>query len=396
MSGPHARFDTLAVHGVAAPDVPGRPVVSPIVQSASFHHEDVETLGAAINEQGPGFTYSRLGNPTVDALGRTVAALEGAAQGVVFGSGMAAITAALLAECAAGDRVLAPRALYGGTYALLARLLPRWGIETTFVDYADAPAAEAAMAVGSGRTRVVYAETIANPTMDVPDLARLAALAHAHEAALVVDSTFASPWLCRPIEHGADVVVHSATKYLSGHGDVVAGVVATSGARAARLRKLQAETGGVASPFTAWLTARGVQTLPVRMERHCATAMRLAQALAGHPGVETVHYPGLATHPDHEVAARQLRAGRFGGMLGFDLRGGVEAGRRFQNRLQLVLRAGSLGDVHSLALHPASTSHRQLDPAARQAAGIGDGYVRLSVGLEDPDDILEDLTAALA
>ncbi len=390
------RFDTLAVHGAPAAETapPGRPVVAPIVQSASFAHEDVDVLAAAINEVEPGWTYTRLGNPTIDALGRAVAALEGAADAVVFGSGMAAVTGALLAELSAGDHLVAPRSLYGGTYSLMRQLLPRWGIATSFVDPRDGEALAAALE--RPRTRVVYAETIANPTMDVPDLERLAGLAHAAGAALVVDSTFATPWLCRPLALGADVVVHSATKYLSGHGDVIAGVVATSADRAARLRHLRSDTGGIASPFTAWLVTRGLKTLPLRMERHSSSAMRIARALAEHPAVSTVHYPGLPAHRDHAVAARQLREGRFGGMLGFELRGGIEAGRRFQNALRLVLRAGSLGDVHSLALHPASTSHRQLDPAARREAGIADGYVRLSVGLEDPDDLLDDLQAALS
>jgi methionine-gamma-lyase len=387
------RFDTVAIHGVPGPTSPGRPVVAPIVQSASFAHEDADTLAATINELSPGFTYSRLGNPTIDDLARRVAALEGAEEAVVFGSGMAAITGALLAELEAGDHLVAPRSLYGGTYSLLQKLLPRLGIETTFADLRDPEAV--AVAARRPRTRVVYAETIANPTMDVPDLARLAAAAHAAGAILVVDSTFASPWLCRPLAHGADVVVHSATKYLAGHGDVIAGVVATSAARAARVRKVQADTGGIASPFSAWLATRGVKTLPLRMERHCTSALRIARALAAHPAVEAVHYPGLPSHPDHAVAARLLREGRFGGMVGFDLRGGLDAGRRFQNALKLVARAGSLGDVHSLALHPASTSHRQLEPAVRRAAGIGEGYVRLSVGLEDPEDLLEDLNGAL-
>ncbi len=365
--------------------------MTPIVQSASFAFEDSEDLAVALAKPGTHFAYSRVGNPTVDALERTIADLEDAEAGIASGSGMAAIHAAILAFCSAGDHIVAPASLYGGTFSLFKNVLARLGIESTFVDGYDLAAVEKAAA--KPRTKVVYAETIANPALGVADLPELARIAHAAGARLVVDNTFASPALCRPCAHGADVSLHSATKYLGGHGDLIAGVAAGRSDAIDPIRKVVHQTGGILEPFTAFLLLRGVKTLPLRMERHSSNAARVAEFLAKNERVSKVIYPGLATHPHHALAKKLLATP--GGMVGFEVPGGRAEGAKVLHALELFALAGSLGDVDSLALQPSTTSHRQLDAKELAAAGISEGYIRLSVGIEDAEDLIADLGKAL-
>jgi methionine-gamma-lyase len=303
---------------------------------------------------------------------------------------MAAVHLVVLGLCRAGDRVVSGGAVYGGTRGLLAEVMPRYGVETTFVDATDLPAVEAAM---HPDTRLLFAETIGNPTLDVPDLPRLAEVAHAAGAALVVDNTFASPYFCRPLEWGADLVIHSATKYLGGHADVIAGVVIGSRERIDALRHLTIDVGGIAAPLTAWLLLRGLKTLAVRMDRQAASAGQVASVLEAHEAVERVFHPALPSHPQYDTAQRLLAGA--GGMIAFEVRGGVAAGQRFQDALRLCVRAASLGECHTLVTHPASTTHRQYTPKQRRAVGITDGLIRLSIGLEDVEDIIADLRQAL-
>jgi methionine-gamma-lyase len=367
-----------------------RPNSVPIYQSATFSAEDADELAAILTDQRPGYAYSRIDNPTAAALAAAVADLEGAAAGHGFASGMGAIHAALVSQLASGDHVVASAALYGSTRHLLSGILARLGIETTFVDGRDARAVEGAIRPNS---RVLYLETIANPTITVVDLEALAALGHARGLTVIVDNTFASPYLCRPIALGADLVVHSGTKYLGGHGDVIAGVVVGERARVAAVRDVAIDTGAALAPFSAWLVLRGIETLGLRMERHCANALGVARALEGRPGVRAVLYPGLPSHPDAAVAARELRAG--GGMLALELEGGRAAGRAFLDGLTIGERTASLGAVFTMAVHPPSTTHRQLDAAALAQAGIAEGLIRVSVGIEDLDDLVRAFELAL-
>ena len=385
-------FATRAIHAAPlAGEGNSRPVVTPIVQSASFAFDDTEELAATLHDPARGFSYSRVGNPTVDVFERTLADLEDAEACVGFASGMAAVHAVSLALCAAGDHVVSSGSVYGNTIGFFRDVLGRMGVETTFVDTADPAAVARAI---TPRTRMVYTEAIGNPALPVADLPRLSATAREKGVPLVVDATFATPWLCRPVPLGADLVLHSATKYLGGHGDVIAGAVSGSSALIDRVRRIAIDTGGILEPFTAWLVLRGLKTLSLRMDRHCASAMRIAERLAGHARVAQVVYPGLPSHPHHAVAARVLSHG-FGGMVGVEIAGGREAAAAVQHGLRVFQRAGSLGDAHSLVLQPALTSHRQLSPDELRRAGIPEGFLRLSVGLEDPDDLLEDLETAL-
>jgi methionine-gamma-lyase len=385
-------FSTRAIHAsLKAPSIASRSINVPIYQTASFDFEKNDDIAEALHDPANSFMYSRLSNPTIDALERTVADLEGAEAGVGFASGMAAVHTTAITFAQAGDHVVVPSSMYGGTFALFKNLLPRLGIEATFVKNGDLGALERALRPS---TKIVYAETIGNPALFVSDVARLAEIAHRSGARLVIDSTFASPYICRPLEHGADVVLHSASKYLGGHGDLIAGVVLTRKEDADRIRHTMIDAGGNMSPFVAWLILRGLKTLAVRMERHVSSASRIARRLAEHPRIERAIYPGLASHPDHAVAKRILQHG-FGGMVAFELKGDRSDGARFMDRLSLIKRAGSLGDVHSLALQPATTTHRQLDRAQLEAAGISEGFIRLSVGLEDEEDLIEDIDRAL-
>jgi cystathionine gamma-synthase/O-acetylhomoserine (thiol)-lyase len=386
-------FSTRAIRVASRPPaVDQTPTSVPIYQTATFAAGDAEELGDVLTGRRPGYAYSRIDNPTTAALGEAVAELEGAAAGHVFASGMAAIHGALASLLRAGDRVVATRAVYGSTRSLLTGVLSRLGVTTEFVDIADHDAVERALAAAP--TRVLYAETISNPTIVVADHAALAALAHRHGATYVVDNTFASPWLCRPIELGADVVVESATKYLGGHSDVVAGVVVGSDDAIGAVRDVQTDTGGTLAPLAAFLVLRGLATLALRVERHSANAAALAAWLERQEGVSRVHHPSLASHPQHGLAQRQLAAG--GGMLAFELAGGRAAGGALIDALSVPARTASLGSVHTMVVHPPSTTHRQLDEDELAGAGIAPGLLRVSVGLEDVDDLIADIERALA
>jgi methionine-gamma-lyase len=383
-------FTTRAMRGETDPG-DARPVSTPIYQSATFSFEDPEVLADLIARgKDAGFVYSRWHNPTRDALERVVADLEGAERGLSFASGMAAITTVLSTLVQAGDQVVASPDLYGGAHALLTKVLPRWGVEVRLA--ASYRAEDILEAAGPG-TRLVYAETIGNPRISVPDLEALGRGCGERGVALVVDNTFASPFLCNPIKFGASVVIHSATKYLGGHGDLTAGVAVGDAETMRLVRETLVELGGVASPLDAWLTLRGIQTLELRMRRHCSNATLLAGMLEEHPKVTRVWYPALTSHDDHEVARRILTGPS--GMLSFEVDGGLEAGRRFQRALEVAVVAASLGATRTLVSHAASVTHTQLTRAEREAAGITDGFVRVSVGIEDPKDILEDFERAL-
>ena len=385
-------FATRAIRAAhRVPVVDQTPTSVPIYQTVTFTSADAEELGAVTTRRIPGYSYGRLDNPTVAALASAVADLEGAEAGFAFGSGMAAIHAALGSLLSAGDRVVATGATYGTTRSLLVNVFGRLGVTVAFVDITDLAAVEAALAAAP--TRVLYAETISNPTIVVADHAALAALAHGHGAAYVVDNTFASPYLCRPAELGADLVCESATKYLAGHSDVMAGVVVGGRSRVDRVRDVEVDTGGALDPHAAFLALRGLSTLALRMERHTATASALARWLATQPGVTRVWHPSLPDHPQHLVASRQLSGA--GGMLAFELAGGRAAGGAFIDALTIPERTASLGSVFTIVAHPPSTTHRQLDEAALAAAGITPGLLRCSVGLEDLDDLVADFAGAL-
>jgi cystathionine beta-lyase/cystathionine gamma-synthase len=374
------------------PVVDQHPTSVPIYQTVTFTSADAEELGAVANREIPGYAYGRLDNPTVVAFAAAVAELEGAEAAFAFASGMGAIHAALGTLLSAGDRVVATTASYGTTRAQLTGVFGRLGVTTTFVDITELAAVEQALALGP--TRVLYAETIANPTIVVADHVALADLAHRYGASYVVDNTFASPYLCRPLELGADLVVESATKFLSGHSDVMAGIVAGSLGLIQRVRDFQVDTGASLDPHAAFLAMRGLSTLALRMERHSATAAALATWLEDQAGVRRVWHPSLSSHPQAEVAGRTLHRG--GGMLAFELDGGRPAGRAFIDTLTIPARTASLGSVFSIVAHPPSTTHRQLDDAALAAAGITAGLLRCSVGLEDLEDLVADFERALA
>jgi cystathionine beta-lyase/cystathionine gamma-synthase len=383
---------TIAVN-VTAPDLPhSRSLSVPIYQASNFAFDDPDALADALERPDGEFVYSRYANPTIRALENTVATLEGGVAAVATASGMGAINSVLLSLVRSGDHVIAQRCLYGGTFATLADLADRFGVEVTYVSGRDPAEVSAALRPNS---KLLYLETIANPMTQVVDVPAFTAVARPAGLLTVVDNTFASPILCRPLEHGADVVLHSATKYLGGHSDVTGGILVFADAALHRKVWYHAmEIGASADPFAAWLTIRGVQTLPLRMREHSANAGTLADRLAGHPAVSAVYWPGRADHPDHEVARRLLDG--YGGMVAFDLAGGREAGFTLGKRVRLVKLAASLGGVQTTLMHPATTSHRQLDAEQLRAAGIGEGTVRLSVGIEDVEDLWRDLDQALS
>jgi methionine-gamma-lyase len=383
-------FTTRAIHVPPPPMDQEAPSV-PIFQTSTFRFDTSEDYAETISFRRPGYTYTRgYGNPTLLAFERLVAELEGTESGFSFASGMAAVHTLVTSLARAGDRIVASNELYGGSYSLFTKMLPRYGIEVTFVSPHDLDAVAAALPDAV----LFYAETIANPTVTVADLEALGSVCRASGVPAAVDNTFASPYLCNPARFGFDHVLHSATKYIGGHHDLTGGVVATTEDGMRRLRDTAIETGGTMAPFEAWLALRGLMTLELRMERHSRSAQVLAEFLEGQAKVVRVHYPGLASHPHHEVARRLLPRG-FGGMLAFEIEGGVEAGMRVCDALELGWIATSLGGTHTLVGHAASTTHRQMDPAARRAAGIADGLVRVSVGLEDVEDLIEDFERAL-
>jgi cystathionine beta-lyase/cystathionine gamma-synthase len=384
-------FSTRAIHGQALPPVDQETPSVPIFQTSTFRFDTSDGFAETINFRRPGYTYTRgYGNPTLLAFERVMAELEGTESALSFASGMAAIHTVATTLAASGDTIVASSELYGGTYSLFAQVLPRYGIDVRFVSPHDRDAVRAALA-GS---KLFYVETIANPNVTVADLETLGAIASEAGVASAVDNTFASPYLCNPAAFGFDYVLHSATKYVGGHNDLIGGVVCTSEQRMAGLRSTVIETGGTMAPLEAWLSMRGLSTLQIRMDRHSESALALTTWLEGHPKITRVRYPGLSSHPQHDVALRLLPRG-FGGMAAFEVEGGVEAGQRFCDALELVWVAASLGGIHTLVCHAASTTHRQLDAEARRAAGIADGLIRLSVGLEDVEDLIEDVERAL-
>lgn len=371
------------------------PVVTPIHHSVGYTYADSEDLDAVFAGESETPVYARYGNPTVYALEAAVAALEGAEAALAYGSGMAAIHGALLtAGARAGTSVLAAHDVYGATYAVLDKLLRGNGVDVRFVDVTDLEAVRAALA--GLKPVALLVETISNPLLKVADLPRLAEAAQAAGAALIVDNTFATPVLCRPLALGADFCVHSATKYLGGHGDALGGVVATTGIRRWQMNEINKLLGANLGPQEAWLIHRGIKTLPLRFARQCANATQIAAWLAQHPRIAKVNYPGLPDHPQHALA-RDLLGGEFGAMVSFVLRDGGRAEVfRFMEALRLIQPATTLGDVYTLVLYPAMSSHRALSPAMRRRIGIGDGLVRLSAGIEDPADLIADLEGALA
>ena len=396
----------------------------PVYMTAGYRFESPEMAMRLFELEEPGHLYSRISNPTVAAFEQGLASLEGGVDCVATASGQAAFSHLLSALCSAGDHVVAGRRLYGGTLTLLKNVFGRLGVSCTIVETDDPDSVRAAI---TQQTRCILTETIGNPVMNVAPLEKLAEIARENSIPLVVDNTFATPALCRPFEWGASVVIHSATKYLSGHGHVIAGAIVDGGnmdwngsgkwgaltepdasyhglvfaerfgpsALAAKIRcSILRDLGGCLSPFNAYLLHLGLATLPLRMARHSENALEVASFLEGHPGVEWVRYPGLSSHPQKALSDRYLPNGA-GGMLAFCIKGGVEAGKDFLKSLKLFATVANLGDSRSMALHPASTTHGQLSPADRKAAGIEDGLIRLSVGIEDADDILADLDQAL-
>ena len=387
-------FSTRAIRAASrTPRVDQRPTSVSIYQTATFTSTDAEELGDVVADGRAGFSYTRLSNPTSQALGDAYAELAGAEAGTALASGMGAIHAALASQLSAGDRIVGPHTAYGSTRKLLTDTFARFGVRVDLVDMTDNAAVAAAIAAAP--TRVVYAETIANPTTVVTDHATVARLAHEHGATYLVDNTFASPYVCRPLELGADLVIESATKFLGGHSDVIAGVVAGRTDLVRAVDAIQNDTGGTIGPFDAFLVLRGILTLGVRMQAHGRNAAALAAWLERQDSVRRVLYPGLPSHPQHDVAMRQFRTGAHGGMLAFEVEGGRDAGRAVIDSMALPELTASLGSVHTFVVHPPSTSQRQLSEAELLEAGITPGLLRVSVGLEDLEDLQADFAAAL-
>ena len=421
------RFDTLSLHAGSRPDPATGARATPIYQSVSFVFPDSDHAAALFNMERAGHVYSRISNPTCAVLEERIAALEGGVGAIATASGQAALHLAIATLLGAGAHIVASRALYGGSHNLLDYTLPRFGITTTFVDPRDVDAWRGAI---RPETRLLFGETLGNPGLDVLDIPRIATLAHEHGLPLLVDSTFTTPWLLRPFEHGADLVFHSATKFLSGHGVVIGGVLVDSGAfdwdapksrgrfptltepyhgfhdmvfseestTAAFLLRARREGirdfGACMAPATAWQILQGIETLPVRMQRHVDNTRRIVAFLSGQPMVGAIGYPELAQHPDHALAQRLLPRG-CGAVFSFDLRATREQGRRFIESLRLFSHLANVGDAKSLVIHPASTTHFRMSADDLARAGIGEGTIRLSIGLEDPDDLIEDLSRAL-
>ena len=424
------RFETLLVHGGYRPEPTTRAAAVPIYQTVAYAFDNAQHGADLFDLKVEGNIYTRIMNPTQDVLEKRVAALEGGIAALAVASGQMAVTYALMTIAEAGDNIVSSTALYGGTYNLFAHTLPQYGIEVRFADHRDPSSFEALI---DDRTKAIFAESIGNPSGSVTDIAALADIAHRHGIPLIVDNTVASPWLLRPIEHGADIVVHSLTKYLGGHGNALGGAIVDSGRfpwaeHKARFRRLNEpdpsyhgvvytealgqaayigrarvvplrNTGGAISPFNAFLLLQGIETLALRMDRICDSSLAIARHLEKHPAVAWVSYAGLESHPDYALARKYL-GGKASGILTFGLKppadGARAAGVRFLDALRLFTRLVNIGDAKSLATHPASTTHRQLSPAELAKAGVGEDTVRLSVGIEHVDDLLADLDQALA
>ncbi|WP_114962128.1 methionine gamma-lyase [Tritonibacter mobilis] len=386
-------FTTRAIHHAYDPMQNEGALTPPVHLTSTFVFENAEAGGEMFAGEREGHIYSRISNPTCALLEQRIATLEGAEAGLALASGMGAVTAILWTLLSPGDEVIVDKTLYGCTFAYMRHGLSKWGVTITHVDMTDADALRAAI---NDKTRVVYFETPANPNMRLVDIKLASEIAHSVGARVVVDNTYATPYLTRPIELGADLVLHSATKYLGGHGDVVAGLVAGSAELLTEIRLVGMKdmTGAVMAPFNAMLIMRGLKTLALRMDRHCASAQTVAEWLEAQPGVAKVYFPGLQSFEQHEIAKAQMA--QPGGMIAFELEGGMEAGISLMNRLQMIQRAVSLGDAETLIQHPASMTHSTYTPEERAEHGISDGLVRLSVGLEEVSDILDDLHQALS
>ncbi len=418
------RFDSLAVHGGQEPDPTTGSRAVPIYQTTSYNFRDSEHAANLFGLKESGNIYTRLMNPTTDVLEKRVAALEGGVGALAFASGHAAISAAIFNIAEVGDEIVSSSTLYGGTYNMFAYTLPRLGIKVTFVDPSDPQNFQKAV---TPKTKALYAETIGNPKIDVLNIEAVAAIAHNNGIPLIIDSTFATPYLCRPIDFGADLVVHSATKFIGGHGSSMGGVVVDSGkfnwnngkfpllsepdpsyhdlrytealgplAYIIRLRvQILRDLGATVSPFNSFLFLQGLETLHLRMERHCKNALAVAQHLEKHERVSWVSYPGLSSHPNHDLAQKYLSRGA-GAIMTFGIKGGLEAGRKFIDSLKVFSLLANVGDAKSLVIHPASTTHSQLSPEQLVGAGVSEDMVRLSIGIEDVRDLIEDLDQALA
>ena len=386
-------FSTRAIHHAYDAQANEGALTPPLHLTSTFAFDSAEAGGEMFAGDRPGHVYSRISNPTLDLLEQRIATLEGAEAGLALSSGMGAITSTLWTLLSPGDEILVDKTLYGCTFSYMRHGLQKFGITVSHVDMTDLATLEAAI---SAQTRVVYFETPANPNMRLVDIAGASRIAHAHGATVVVDNTYATPYLTRPIELGADLVLHSATKYLGGHGDVVAGLLVgrAEQIQEIRLTGMKDMTGAVMAPFNALLVMRGLKTLALRMERHCSTAAEIADWLEAHPAVDKVHYPGLHSFDQYDLACRQMV--QPGGMIAFELKGGLAAGQAMMNRLQMIARAVSLGDAETLIQHPASMTHSTYTPEERAEHGITEGLVRISAGLEDPADILQDLEQSLA
>ncbi|MGO1718901.1 MAG: O-acetylhomoserine aminocarboxypropyltransferase/cysteine synthase family protein [Luteimonas sp.] len=427
MSSPRWKPETIAVHGGYTPEQTTRSVAVPIYQTVAYAFDSTQHAADLFDLKEPGNIYTRIMNPTTDVLEQRVAALEGGVGALALASGQAAITYAIQTIAAAGDNIVSASTLYGGTYNLFAHTFPQFGIEVRFADYRDP---EAFARLIDDNTRAVFVESIGNPLGNITDIEAVAELAHAHGVPLIVDNTVPTPWLLRPIDFGADIVVHSLTKYLGGHGNSLGGAIVDSGrfpwaehkarfpqlnqpdpsyhgvvytealgpaayigrARVVPLRN----TGAALSPFNAFLILQGIETLPLRMDRINANTLAIARHLKAHPGIAWVNYAGLPEHPEHALARKYLRDGAASGLFTFGLPGGREAGARFLDALQLFTRLVNIGDTRSLATHPASTTHRQLSPDELAKAGVSEDTVRLCVGIEHVDDLLADIEQALA
>ena len=383
---------TTAIHAGTLKNLYGT-LAMPIYQTSTFIFDSAEQGGRRFALEEAGYIYTRLGNPTTTVLENKIAVLEEGEAGVAMSSGMGAISSTLWTVLKAGDHIVTDKTLYGCTFALMNHGLTRFGVEVTFVDTSNLDEVKNAM---KKNTRVVYLETPANPNLKIVDLEALSKIAHTNPNTLViVDNTFATPYMQKPLKLGADIVVHSVTKYINGHGDVIAGLVVTNKELADQIRfvGLKDMTGAVLGPQDAYYIIRGMKTFEIRMERHCANAKKVVEFLNKHPKIEKVYYPGLETHPSYEIAKKQMKD--FGAMISFELKGGFEAGKTLLNNLKLCSLAVSLGDTETLIQHPASMTHSPYTKEEREAAGITDGLVRLSVGLENVEDIIADLEQGL-
>lgn len=385
------RFETKCVHSGNHPDHETGALSTPIYQTSTFAFKNADEGAKRFKGEEEGYIYTRLGNPNHTAVEEKIAALEGGEAAAVAASGIGAIASVLWTALSSGDHAIAARSLYGCTYSLMAHQFPRFGIESTFMDLRDLDKVKDAL---KPNTKVIYCESPANPTMDLVDIQALAKIAHDHGAMLIVDNTYCTPVIQRPLELGADVVVHSATKYLNGHGDVIAGIVVGTKEFIGKVKMegLKDLTGATLSPFDAYLLLRGMKTLHIRVPHHCENAMKIAQFLESRPEVAKVSYPGLDSFPQKELADRQMA--HYGAIITMELKDGFDAGKKFINSVKLWILAVSLGDTESLIQHPASMTHSALSDEEQLEAGISKGLIRLSVGLEAPDDLIADLKQA--